>query len=100
LETLQQQLAELRPLASFGESQFSKWQSYSSSTNGGSGFTSIAAQIPMAAATLEPDSYEALQQKSEKQAQEIATLQEKVADQRRLAMIAEARLNKWRPRSY
>ncbi|NEQ79741.1 MAG: phycobilisome linker polypeptide [Moorea sp. SIO2I5] len=100
LESLQKQLADLRPLASFGESQFSKWQSYSSSTNGGSGFTSIAPEIPMAAATVEPDSYEALQQKSEKQAQEIATLQEKIADQRRLAMIAEARLNKWRPRSY
>ncbi|NEO80397.1 MAG: phycobilisome linker polypeptide [Moorea sp. SIO4G3] len=100
LESLQKQLADLRPLASFGESQFSKWQSYSSSTNGGSGFTTIAPPIPMAAATVQPDSYEALQQKSEKQAQEIATLQEKVADQRRLAMIAEARLNKWRPRSY
>ncbi|NET63427.1 MAG: phycobilisome linker polypeptide [Moorea sp. SIO1G6] len=100
LETLQQQLAELRPLASFGESQYSKWQSYSSSTNGGSGFTSIADQIPMAAATVEPDSYEALQQKSEKQTNEIATLQEKIADQRRLAMIAETQLNKWRPRSY
>ncbi|NEP20912.1 MAG: phycobilisome linker polypeptide [Moorea sp. SIO3I6] len=100
LESLQKQLADLRPLASFGESQFSKWQSYSSSSNGGSGFTTMAPPIPMAAATVEPDSYEALQQKSEKQAQEIATLQEKVADQRRLAMIAEARLNKWRPRSY
>ena len=100
LESLQQQLADLRPLASFGASQYSKWQSYSSSSNGGNGFTSIAAQIPMAAATVEPDSYEALQQKSEKQAQEIAKLQEKIADQRRLAMIAEIQLNKWRPRSY
>ncbi len=100
LKTLQQKVADLQPLASLGASQFSKWQSYSSSSNGGSGFTSIAAQIPMAAATVEPNSYEALLQKSEKQAQEIATLQEKIADQRRLAMIAETQLNKWRPRSY
>ncbi|MGK7872834.1 MAG: phycobilisome rod-core linker polypeptide [Xenococcaceae cyanobacterium] len=101
LEKLQQQLAELQPFATIGALQLSKWQSYSTLPNGGSDLTtSMQAQGQITATVEEPESYEALQKQSEKQAEEIAALREKIADLRRLSPIGEARLNKWRSRTF
>lgn len=80
IETLQKQLAELRPFASIGAAQISGWQS-----NGAAPSTDV---------------YASLQQQSETQASQIAVLEEQIADARRLATIGEARLNKWRSRVF
>jgi len=78
---LQQQLAELRPFASIGATQFSSsWQSSSTITSTGE--------------------YRSLQEQADAQAKQIAALQEQIADARRFATIGEARLNKWRSRVF
>ncbi|WP_225226072.1 phycobilisome rod-core linker polypeptide [Komarekiella delphini-convector] len=81
ITALQQQLAELRPFASIGTTQFSSsWQSSSSVTS--------------------TDEYTSLQQQADAQAKQITSLQEQIADTRRFATIGEARLNKWRSRVF
>ncbi len=95
LETLRKQLAEVQPFAGLAVAKTSKWQTSGATSNGDHGFGGIAqGQIDGDA-----DTYEALQQRSEAQAREIEMMREKVADARRLAMVGEARLNRWRSRS-
>lgn len=95
IETLQQQLADLRPFASIGISQLSKGSAYSSATNGGSGATSYSQS-----SSLPANSQEALSKKSAEQQEIITSLEAQIADARRFATIGEARLNKWRSRSF
>lgn len=101
LETLRKQLAELQPLATIGASQLNKWYSYSPSPSPSADLiTSRQFPSQMAQTAQPPETYEALQQESEQQAQEIASLREKIADLQRSAVIGEARLNKWRSRTF
>ncbi len=93
IETLQQQLAELQPFATIGQRQLSKWLSYSRAPNGGGA-------IKMPGTVEEAESYQALQRLSQEQEEAIAALQEKIAELRSLATIGEARLNKWRRRTF
>ena len=92
LETLRRQLAEFQPFAALATAKTSQWQASETVTNGSNGFGGTAQGQP------DEDSYEALQQRSQAQAQEIETLREKVADARRLALVGEARLSRWRSR--
>ena len=81
IQQLQQQLADLRPLAAIGAAQIkSDWQP------------------PAVPAGGTPSTF--LQQQVESQAAQITVLQEQLADARRYATIAEARLNKWRSRVF
>ena len=101
LETLRQQLAELQPFAAIGNAQLSKWQSSRTPANGSSNLShsgQFSSQSGGIART--GDSYQALQQQSEEQKAAIAALQQEIADARPLATIGEARLNKWRSRSF
>ena len=95
LESLRKQLAEFQPFAALAAAKASQWQG-SSATSGSSNGFGGAAQGQLDG---DADSYEVLQQRSEMQAQEIEILREKVADARRLALVGEARLNRWRSRS-
>ncbi|NEP01330.1 MAG: phycobilisome Linker polypeptide [Symploca sp. SIO2E9] len=101
LETLSKQLDELRPLATIGTSQLNKWQSYSSSP-GAAADLITSRQFPsqMAESSQPLGTYEALQQQYAQQEKEIADLREKIADLQRSAVIGEARLNKWRSRTF
>ena len=80
---LEQKLASLSSFATIGASETSKWQSNGS-------------------ATAQPLSNTASQQNSNNltQQQTIANLERKIADAQRLASIGEARLNKWRSRTF
>lgn len=81
IERLQQQLGDLRPFAAIGAAQVkSGWQ-------------------PSVVSTSEEASA-SLQQQSDAQAAQIVVLQEQIADARRYAAIGEARLNKWRSRTF
>ncbi|NRB06234.1 MAG: phycobilisome rod-core linker polypeptide [Richelia sp.] len=86
---LQQQLSELRPVASIAASQFNPWES--------SGTTSAGIATASSGAI---DTYTALQRQIEDQEKANAYLQEKIADARPLATIGEYKLNKWRSRSF
>lgn len=82
MERLQQQLADLRPFAAVGASYLKNdWRS------------------PSVASPAEPTST-SLQQQVDAQAVQIAWLQEQLADVRRYAAIGEARVNKWRSRTF
>jgi len=87
LETLHKQLAELRPAAAFGEQTLTKWQSTGVVSQGESAYPS---QPPA----------QSLEQRVQEQTQEIANLEAKIADSRRLAAFGEAKLNKWQRRSF
>ncbi len=93
IETLQQQLAELQPFAAIGQRQLSKWLSYSRAPNGGGA-------IKMPGTVEEAESYQALQRLSQEQEEAISALREQIAESRRFATIGEARLNKWRSRTF
>ncbi|MEO0987192.1 MAG: phycobilisome rod-core linker polypeptide [Cyanobacteria bacterium J06639_14] len=81
IDRLQQQLADLRPLAGIGAAQLRDGWAPSVLPEG------IDASAPW-------------QQQVDWQTSQIATLEAQVADARRYATIAEARLNKWRSRVY
>ena len=90
IETLQKQLAELQPFSGIGQSLVSKWQSVDlSPQEEGFGFEEET-----------PEPSDPLQKQIEEQASLIAELEAKIADSRRFAAIGEARLNKWRSRSF
>ena len=81
IERLQQQLADLRPVATLGANQLK--DSWNASTS----LDSIEAEA-------------SLQQQVEFQGVQIAALKARIADARRYAVIGEARLNKWRSRLF
>jgi hypothetical protein len=97
LTTLQKQLAELRPFASFESSVTNKWETFAPSAN-----TSFPAEfsIETGATNGQSETYDELQKLSEKQVTDIAVLREKIADAQRLATVGNARLNKWRSRVF
>ncbi|MEL6383592.1 MAG: phycobilisome rod-core linker polypeptide [Cyanobacteria bacterium J06626_18] len=78
---LQEQLTDLRPLATIGATQLQD--------NWSPSVLSDAA-----------DESASLQQQVDQQTSQIATLTTQIADARRYATIADARLNKWRKRLY
>lgn len=81
IQRLQAQLSDLRPFAAIGAAQIkSDWQ-------------------PSMVASAEAPSA-SLQQQADAQAAQIAALQGQLADARRYAAIGEARLNKWRSRTF
>jgi len=80
---LEQKLASLGSFASIGTSELSKWQS-----TGMSGVRSST------------DSFSFSSQPEKTQEQIVADLEIKIADAQRLASIGEARLNKWRQRTF
>lgn len=95
LANLEQQLAELRPVAALEAAVENKWQTSDA-------VVQDSPNIPIAIAASNSDSasYAELQQQSSEQTEAIAALQEKLADARRLASVGNARLNKWRGRVF
>lgn len=100
IETLQKQLADLRSLGSIGEAHINKWQSYTPSAGVGSSWTSSSVQPSYGTSHGQSESYQDLQQRSEEQEKAIASLQQQLSQLRSLATIGEARLNKWRNRTF
>lgn len=81
IESLQKQLADLRPSASIGASYIkNSWQPSIVAING--------------------NANDSLLQQSDNQIEQIANLQAQIADARRYAAIGDARLNKWRSRVF
>ena len=81
IESLQKQLADLRPSASIGASYLkNSWQPSVVSVQG--------------------DASDSLLQQSDNQIEQITNLQAQIADARRYAAIGDARLNKWRSRVF
>jgi phycoerythrin-associated linker protein len=81
---LRQQLAELSPFANVGSAILSKGYPHPQS----------------AIADTDDPALQSVHQRSQIQAEQIAILQEQIADARRLAIVGEARLNKWRSRAF
>ncbi|MEO1353436.1 MAG: phycobilisome rod-core linker polypeptide [Cyanobacteria bacterium J06635_15] len=91
--SLQNQLSDLRPLSSIGAS-ITRQNEWSLSSNGGS-------TTPSSMATrAQSNGAASLQQKIDGQVATIEKLKQEIADARPLATIAEARLNKWRQKSF
>jgi phycoerythrin-associated linker protein len=88
IEKLQQQLAELQPVANIGAAQLNKWQS-------GDRDSSFASKQQ-----ISQQGDRSLQMQVESQKTDIANLEQKIAELRSLATIGEARLNKWRNRFF
>ena len=78
---LQQKLASISPFATIGASTTNKWQSNKNYSQQSSDTTSSQKDNPS-------------------QEEIIADLEEKIADAQRLATIGEARLNRWRSRTF
>jgi cell division protein FtsL len=85
IANLQQQLAELQPVANIGAAHLNQWQS-SGGESSGANFTQTSSQ--------------SVQMQVESQKQAIANLEQRIAELRSLAAIGEARLNKWRSRVF
>ncbi|NER79940.1 MAG: phycobilisome linker polypeptide [Leptolyngbya sp. SIO1D8] len=81
IDSLLQQLADLRPLAAIGAKQIKSDWAPTVVPEQGDMTASLSAQV-------------------DSQATQIAALKEQIADSRRYATIAESRLNKWRSRIY
>jgi len=90
LQRLRQQLADLKPFGAIGMSIIGQW----SSDLGSDSDTSLTAIAE------ETGSDEDLQKRSDAMAAEIKALEAKIADERRLASIGEARVNRWRGRIF
>lgn len=94
---LQSQLTQLSASASLGVSELSKWQSLSPTTPNSS---DLVIGAPFVKITEQSNSYESLQKCFEEQKKAIATLEAKITEVSRFAAIGEARLNKWRNRTF
>ncbi|GBO52806.1 phycobilisome rod linker polypeptide-like [Pseudanabaena sp. lw0831] len=81
IESLQKQLADLRPSASIGASY-------------------IKTAWHPTVVFVQGDASDSLLQQSDNQIEQIANLQSQIADARRYAAIGDARLNKWRSRVF
>ncbi len=89
---LTSELAGLSSAATIGTSQLTKWQSTGMSNTSNSGSTS-----PSVSATGTSTD---LQQRVDEQKNAIAELDAKIMELRRLAVIGEASLNKWRQKTF
>ena len=94
IETLEKQLAELRPLASFGAQKLSSWQSTDSTNQ-----THSTASLNQFSAANTPSSL-SLQQRVDAQSEKITSLKAQLDDSRRWAAFSETQLNKWQRKSY
>ena len=94
IETLEKQLAELRPLASFGAQKLSPWQSADSINQ-----TTSTANLNQFSTTNTLSSL-SLQQRVDAQSEKIVNLKAKLDDSRRWAAFSETQLNKWQRKSY
>ena len=94
IETLEKQLAELRPLASFGAQQLSPWQSTDSTNQ-----THSTASLNQFSTANTPSSL-SLQQRVDAQSERITSLKAQLDDSRRWAAFSETQLNKWQRKSY
>ena len=92
---LEAQLAELQSLATIGAAGVSKWQSY---------YIELAepttSPLSSPAGSQTRDSSPSLLQRNLAQKQRLAALQQQIAQERSLASIGSARLNKWRSRFF
>ncbi|GAB4194566.1 MAG: hypothetical protein Fur006_40450 [Coleofasciculaceae cyanobacterium] len=101
IATLQEQVAELRSVGAIGQFQLNKWQSTSSTAQGGSTPSPTGVSQGMISSNSgQPESFDALQRQVEQQDKAIAALRQQIAELRSLAAIGEAQLNKWRSRSF
>lgn len=99
IERLEKQLGELRSLGTIGDTQLkSKWQPYGDSNVGSSWTASV--QPSQLAASGQSESYEELLRRSQAQENAIAALRQQIANLQPTATIGEARLNKWRKRTF
>lgn len=101
IESLERQLADLRPFGTIGEAELNRWLSFSpgsSSTTSSTTSEVSSGKIPIQNSS--PESFPSLQRLCEEQEKAIANLQQKIADLRPLAAIGQARLNKWRNRNF
>lgn len=96
IDRLTRQLAELRPFASIGEAIGSQWLSY---THQGSAVTLSGGSNETPTITHTSSDQE-LRSAISAQTAHLASLKTQIADAQRLALIGEARLNKWRRRVY
>ena len=95
IERLQQQLAELQPLAGIGTRELSKWQSFSPTTTSKSPRSTTSFSQPWMTQRFTPaDNYQKLQSQIEEQENLIADLKARIADSQRFATIGELQLNK------
>jgi phycobilisome core-membrane linker protein len=93
IAALQQQLAELRPFASVGSALIREGQFANAAT--------VEPGLPSSTGISQPQGYGmTLQQKLEQQAGLIANLRQQITEARSLAAIGEARLNRWRQRTF
>ncbi|HBB34862.1 MAG TPA: photosystem I reaction center subunit XII [Cyanobacteria bacterium UBA8803] len=100
IENLEQQLAQLRSVAALGAALTNKWQSQTPPTTSQS---TVGVGVPhhTKIPTIgQSDSYIVLQQQVKQQTEAIATLQDQIAQLRPLAAIGDAKLNKWRSRTF
>lgn len=87
IATLEQQLADLRPLAGFGAAYLKNdWRPFT--------------PVPATVGRESDFALVALQQQADAQAAQIAAMQAQIADAQRYAAIGEAHLNKWRSRIF
>jgi len=96
IEVLQKQLADLQPLAAIGQSTLNKWNvsgSASQPTEGTIPSNRFSTEAPQV-------SSQSLSQRLQEQSETLTRLQAKIDDARRFSAIGEARLNKWRKRSF
>lgn len=96
---LQERLSDLKPFASIGSAYLSPWQSSSSAPSEPTRFVP-GWQVEKQQETEVADSYEALQRQSKEQAEAIAALEGEILEAQRFATIGEAKLNKWRSRTF
>ncbi|MGD2184020.1 phycobilisome rod-core linker polypeptide [Lusitaniella coriacea] len=99
IAVLQERLSDLKPFASIGSAYLSAWQSSTSTPSEPSRFVP-GWQVEAQQETEIADSYEALQRQSKEQAETIATLEQEILEAQRFATIGEAKLNKWRSRTF
>ena len=101
IERLRKQLADLQPSAFLGDIALSKFSNSDSNQARERTFLSPISVASSPEQTEESSSdYLSWQQKRDLQKEEIAKLQEQIKDAQRLAVIGNARLNKWRNRSF
>ncbi|MEO0459140.1 MAG: phycobilisome rod-core linker polypeptide [Cyanobacteria bacterium P01_A01_bin.114] len=91
--SLQKQLADLRPFSAIGAS-ITRQSDWGLPSNSGGSTPGIPAMVPQA------NQKNTLQQQVDEQTAAIEKLKQEIADARPLATIAEARLNKWRQKSF
>ncbi len=91
IERLQKQLANLQPAGFFGDIALSQVRERTFITS-----ISVSSSLPQTEDSS--NDYVAWQRKRDLLKEEIAKLQEKIKDARRLAVIGNTRLNKWRNR--